>query len=377
MHDEQGRIIACNPSAEQILGLTADQLMGRTPVDPGWQAIHEDGSHFAPHERPPMVTLRTGRPCSNVIMGLSRPTGERRWISINTQALLRAGQDRPYAVVGSFHDITERRRAEQALLEVQSQLEQRVRERTARIQQLESQRSQAEKLAALGHLAAGIAHEVNNPLAGITNAFHLVKQGIEREHRHYRFVDLIDREIQRLTAIVKKMYTLYQGLPAPERQATDIAELLQDVATLLEHKMAVKRLRLHTEVDTPLQVVNVSRSDLFQVLLNLVQNAIDASPPDSEVVLNVSEREGLLRWSVTDCRTGIAPDVLPRMFEPFFTTKPGAGWQGLGLGLSVSRGLVQAMGGGSRSRLNYNVGRRSRWCIPLNRRICRGSERRE
>lgn len=109
--------------------------------------------------------------------------------------------------------------------------------------------------------------------------------------------------------------------------------------------MAVKRLRLHTEVDTPLQVVHVSRSDLFQVLLNLVQNAIDASPPRSEVVLNVSEREGLLRWSVTDRGTGIAPDVLPRMFEPFFTTKPGAGWQGLGLGLSVSRGLVQAMGG--------------------------------
>lgn len=345
LHDEQGRIIACNPSAERILGLTADQLMGRTPVDPGWQAIHEDGSHFAPDQRPPMVTLRTGRPCSNVIMGLSRPTGEQRWISINTQAILRAGDARPYAVVGSFHDITERRRAEQALLEVQSQLEQRVRERTARIQQLESQRSQAEKLAALGHLAADIAHEVNNPLAGITNAFHLVKQGIGSEHRHYRFVDLIDREIQRLTAIVKKMYTLYQGLPATERQATDIAELLQDVATLLEHKMAVKRLRLHTEVDTPLQVVNVSRSDLFQVLLNLVQNAIDASPPRSEVVLNVSEREGLLRWSVTDRGTGIAPDVLPRMFEPFFTTKPGAGWQGLGLGLSVSRGLVQAMGG--------------------------------
>ena len=158
-------------------------------------------THLDVYKRQPMVTLRTGRPCSNVIMGLSRPTGEQRWISINTQAILRAGDARPYAVVGSFHDITERRRAEQALLEVQSQLEQRVRERTARIQQLESQRSQAEKLAALGHLAADIAHEVNNPLAGITNAFHLVKQGIGSEHRHYRFVDLIDREIQRLTAV--------------------------------------------------------------------------------------------------------------------------------------------------------------------------------
>jgi PAS domain S-box-containing protein len=345
LHDEQGRIVACNPSAEQILGLTADQLMGRTPVDPGWQAIHEDGSHFAPDQRPPVVTLRTGRPCSNVIMGLSRPTGERRWISINTQALRRSGEERPYAVVGSFHDITERRLAEQTLLEVQDKLEQRVRERTTRIHELESQRSQAEKLAALGHLAADIAHEVNNPLAGITNAFHLVKQGIGIDHRHYRFVELIDREIQRLAIIVKKMYSLYQGVPATEPQATNIDELLQDVATLLGHKLTSKRLRLRTDVVTRRQVVDAPRSDLFQVLLNLVQNAIDASPADSEVGLSVAERDGQLRWSVTDRGTGIATDILPRIFEPFFTTKSGAGWQGLGLGLSVSRGLVHAMGG--------------------------------
>jgi two-component system sporulation sensor kinase C len=128
-------------------------------------------------------------------MGVRRPTGELRWVSINTQALAEPEREQPYGVVGSFHDITERRRAEQALLEVQTELERRVQERTARIQELESQRSQAEKFAALGHLAAGIAHEVNNPLAGITNAFHLVKQGIDRDHRHYRFVELIDREI--------------------------------------------------------------------------------------------------------------------------------------------------------------------------------------
>ena len=345
LHDAQGRIIACNPSAERILGLTTDQLLGRTSVDPAWQAIRPDGRPFEADLRPPTVTLRTGRPCTEVVMGLHRPTGELRWVSINTQALTGPEGGQPYGVVGSFHDITERRRAEQALLEAQTELEHRVQERTAKIQELESQRAQAEKLAALGHLAVGIAHEVNNPLAGITNAFHLVKQGIDRDHRHYRFVELIEREIRRLTTIVKKMYTLYQGVPAGKREPTDIAALLQDLTALLGHKLSAKRIRLCAKVEIARQSVDVSRSDLFQVLLNLVQNAIDASSPDSEIELIVAEREDQLRWSVTDHGTGIAPHVLPHVFDPFFTTKSGSSWQGLGLGLSVSRGLVQAMGG--------------------------------
>lgn len=345
VHDAQGRIIACNPSAERILGLTVDQLMGRTPMDSGWQAIHPDGRPFEDELRPPTVTLRTGRPCTEVVMGVRRPTGELRWLSINTQALLGPQGTHPYGVVGSFQDITERRRAEQALLETQSELEHRVQERTARIQELESQRSQAEKLAALGHLAVGIAHEVNNPLAGIRNAFHLVREGIDPTHRHYRFVELIDREIRRLADIVKKMYTLYQGVPERTCEPTDIAALLQDLTTLLGHTFASKRLHFRTEVRTARDHVEVSRSDLFQVLLNLLQNAIDASSPGGDVVLTVAEQDGQLCWSVTDRGAGIAPDVLPHIFEPFFTTKAGSRWQGLGLGLSVSRGLVQAMGG--------------------------------
>lgn len=75
VHDAHGRIIACNPSAERILGLTADQLMGRTPVDFGWQAIRPDGRPFEDDLRPPSVTLRTGRPCTEVVMGVRRPSG--------------------------------------------------------------------------------------------------------------------------------------------------------------------------------------------------------------------------------------------------------------------------------------------------------------
>ena len=110
-----GCIRACNASAERILGLSAEQIMGRTTLDPRWQAIHEDGSAFSGESHPVMVTLRTGRPCSNVVMGVRKPGGELTWLSINSQPLLRGDEPAPYAVVASFSDITERKNTEEAL----------------------------------------------------------------------------------------------------------------------------------------------------------------------------------------------------------------------------------------------------------------------
>ncbi|MDZ7290528.1 MAG: PAS domain S-box protein [candidate division KSB1 bacterium] len=117
LHGEDGAILACNASAENILGVSAEQMRGRSSMDAQWRTIHEDGTPFPGEEHPAMVTLRTGKPCANVIMGIHKPTGELTWISINSQPLRRAGEEKPYAVVVSFSDITERKWAEQALRE--------------------------------------------------------------------------------------------------------------------------------------------------------------------------------------------------------------------------------------------------------------------
>ena len=108
-------IVACNRSAERILGLSEDQIMGRTSVDPRWRAIHADGSPFPGDTHPAVTTLRTGQPQSNVIMGVHRPDDSLVWIAINSQPLMRNGDTSPYAVVTSFTDITEHYLAEEAL----------------------------------------------------------------------------------------------------------------------------------------------------------------------------------------------------------------------------------------------------------------------
>jgi PAS domain S-box-containing protein len=117
LQDASGVIRACNASAERILGLSVDQMMGRTSVDPRWRAVHENGLPFPGEEHPAMVTLRTGQPQSNVIMGVHRPEGALAWISINSQPLFRMGESLPSGVVTSFTDITERRQAERVLRE--------------------------------------------------------------------------------------------------------------------------------------------------------------------------------------------------------------------------------------------------------------------
>ncbi|HEX2910068.1 MAG TPA: PAS domain S-box protein, partial [Chloroflexia bacterium] len=121
IQDTGGRIITCNSSAEGILGLSLDQLLGRTSVDPRWRAVREDGKPFPGLEHPAMQTLLTGQPMTNVIMGIHKPSGELSWISVNTQPVFKPGPSKkeksPIAVVSSFTDITERLKAEQAVRE--------------------------------------------------------------------------------------------------------------------------------------------------------------------------------------------------------------------------------------------------------------------
>jgi PAS domain S-box-containing protein len=114
LQDQSGAILTCNAAAERILGLTKDQMAGRSSVDPRWRSVHEDGSPFPGEEHPAMVTLRTGAPLSGVVMGVHKPDGALTWISVSSEPLRTAPGAAPHAVVAIFTDITERMLTEEA-----------------------------------------------------------------------------------------------------------------------------------------------------------------------------------------------------------------------------------------------------------------------
>ncbi|MCZ0899374.1 diguanylate cyclase, partial [Microcoleus sp. HI-ES] len=110
-----GQITTCNASAERIIGLTPEQMMGRTSIDLDWRTVREDGSPFPGQQHPATITLQTGKPLSNVVMGIHKSDKTLTWISINSQPLFQMNQSQPYGVVTTFADITERKQAEEML----------------------------------------------------------------------------------------------------------------------------------------------------------------------------------------------------------------------------------------------------------------------
>ncbi len=245
--------------------------------------------------------------------------GEWRWLRDQATVFARTADGVPFQVLGSAEDITERR-----------ELEQRLRE--------------SEKLAAMGRLVASVAHEINNPLAGIKNSFLLVKDAIPPTYPHYKFVGRIEKEINRIARIIRELFTLYR----PQREKASevrLVEMLEDIVPLLEEKSHKHQVAVRLDVPDRSAVAVVSESALRQVVFNLVRNAIEASSPGQEVTVTVAVTTEWSRIEVIDHGGGITPEVGARIFEPFFTTKSDWSEGGLGLGLAITKSLVDTMGG--------------------------------
>lgn len=223
-----------------------------------------------------------------------------------------------FGVLGCYEDITEKMKTGELLKET-------------------------EKLAATGRMAARIAHEINNPLAGIKNSLILVEKAIPPEHRYYKYLKLSSNEIDRIAKIIKNMYVLYQ----PETKNNNmfkVQQVVDDIRLLLEQNCYIKKLKIISSMPDPIIRVNLPEGSFRQIIYNLFLNAIEASPQNGEIIICTEQKQNLLNLTISDQGEGIMEEFHSQIFEPFFSTKENHS-NNLGLGLSICRSSAEAMGG--------------------------------
>jgi signal transduction histidine kinase len=290
-----------------------------------------------------LESARNGTSGENVEFRCLHTSGETRWMSMSWQPI-RDPAGKPLGFRTSVRDITDLQKLREQLRLYTDHLEQLVQERSLKLRHLEQRQLQMEKLAALGQLAAGVAHEINNPLAGIRNAFELIKSSLPAENEHYELLELIDREFDRISNIIHQMYQLYRRGPQAatsfplERAAGEVVALLESVARKNGVTLAFD------PGDSPV-TVRLPEGEVKQILYNVIRNAIQASPPGGTVDIVIKHKSDSVRIAITDRGPGIPDGIRERIFEPFFSTKQAQPEAGMGLGLSVTRSLLDAMGG--------------------------------
>jgi len=209
-----------------------------------------------------------------------------------------------------------------------------------------------ERMASIGKLAAVVAHEINNPLAGILTYAKLLKKRLSREtsgqkenqKENIEMLDLVETESRRCGEIVKNLMT-FARTSTLSREPADLNAVIDRCIRLVQHQLDLKNIELHIDLAKDLPNVRCDPGQIEQVILALVMNAIDALPNGGNLTLNSHPLPGArsIQIEVRDDGVGMPPDVLANMFEPFFTTKEHG--RGLGLGLAISRNIVDRHAG--------------------------------
>lgn len=313
--DEEGNITSANRALELAVGIPREALLGTHFVD-----------YLDPMERTKMWHMFAATLAGERLrreLRYAYPDG-----SVGTSTVLSAPiveRDRVTGVLAIIRDVTEERNL----------VEQVVRR---------------EKLAALGELVGGVAHEINTPLTGILAFAQLLKAQAALDENGKQAADTIVTEAKRAARIVGKLLTFARQTP-PERLPSDLNQVLQDTIELRRFALRSAGVTLDVELDPKLPVTWADPSQLQQVFLNLLANAEQAvieGGAERRITVRTRREGEYLVVAIGDSGRGIAPEHLPYIFNPFYTTKPRG--IGTGLGLSISDGIIREHGGNLRVR---------------------------
>jgi signal transduction histidine kinase len=236
---------------------------------------------------------------------------------------------------------------------------QRLEDTNRCLQETQQQLVQSERLAAVGKLAARVAHEVNNPLAIIKTAICILRGQTQEDQLTNGHLRTIEEEINRIARILRELLDFSR--PDPVGQMVEVNAVIQSLELLLAQNLREQQVTLRVLLDPEIPQVRISGDHLKQVLLNLVRNAEDAMPSGGLLTIQTGQVNEGIEISVTDTGCGIAAEHVPYLFDPFFTTKADQG--GMGLGLSVLYGIITNANG--RIEVESEVGKGSTFRVTL------------
>jgi two-component system cell cycle sensor histidine kinase/response regulator CckA len=335
VHAADTRIVTSNPEASRVLGLTVDQLQGRTAIDPAWRFLREDGSPLPLDEFPVSQVVASRRPFSGKVFGIERGDGgPLSWVLVNAYPINDA-TGRLENVIVSFSDITSQRAAEAEAVRLAEHL---------RVSQ---------KIEALGRLAGGVAHDFNNMLSVILGhtAFALDAEGVPEPVRED--LDEVDKAGRRAVALTRQLLAFGRRQVLQPRPL-DLNQAVAELEKMLRRVIG-EDIRLEKDLAAGLWKTMADPAQVDQVITNLVINARDAMPGGGRLTIatgnlalpgppgNDLPAGDYVVLTVTDTGVGFDAATRARLFEPFFTTK--AQGKGTGLGLSTVHGIVSQSGG--------------------------------
>lgn len=330
--DHEGRITMLNPAATVITGWSAADCLGEQLSTLGLFDVDEQEQERVPEDRTlPYRSYKMGHSSHSDMEMIRRRDGQLLPVAVTSTPRAEGG-----AVV-VLRDISEWVDSEEAL-------------RRAR-EELESQRqniAHIERLSTTGEMAAGIAHEVNQPLTAVANysrvACRLLQDGVPDRDKLTELLDKINAQAVRASEVVQRLRS-YVKKPLGGHATVDANTLIQDVIALAEVDSRINDVPVHLDVETNLPEVTVDVVQIQQVALNLIRNAMESMAGTDNhnqgVLVKTELREKAIFFMVIDQGCGIAEGTEQRLFDPFFTTKP----NGMGIGLPICQSIVQAHGG--------------------------------
>lgn len=243
-------------------------------------------------------------------------------------------------LVGLFHDVTERKQAEDKIRQLNEELDTKVKQRTQQLLEAQEELVRKEKLAVLGQVAGSVGHELRNPLGVMSNAVYFLQTVLsDADETTREYLNIIKDEIASSERIVTDLLDSVRTQP-PHPETVGVEVLISQI---LRKCVIPSTVTIRLDIPETLSPLQVDSQQIHQVFRNLISNGVEAMPEGGTLEIRAVEnrQDGTVTVSVRDSGTGIAPEILPKLFQPLFTTKA----RGIGLGLVVVKNLTQANGG--------------------------------